>query len=806
MRHIISQRIHRIALALFVLFVGTFAPSAGAHADAWRPLFAPESPPPPAPPIPRLLHTAIYDPLYGRMIVYGGLAGGNVFSDVYSLKLDEPSAWVVIVPGAGLPQAPPRRDHVAVYDAPRNRMIVFGGCTTEQNFSATKDVFSFDLGASPHWTKITPDNAGSGPQDRFSLCGIYDPVRERLVIFGGASGAGEFLSEVWTLSLSGTPHWTLMNPSGIVLPSARDAMSAVYDPVRDRMLVFGGWDGGDYLNDTWALSLAGNGAWEHVTTGGDVPSPRRHPALAYDAAGDRLLVTGGFDGTYLNDLYALSLGGGTPTWSLLPGVGAPAGRFGHRAVYDPVGERLVFFGGYGAPGGVGTDAYLSDTWGYGLAPGGGWASLPSDSLVEHGHPGARRDHVAVVDAPGDRMIVFGGSDGTQLLNDTWALPLSGDPGWVRVDVQGPAPTPRFSLAGAMDTTRRRLLVFGGSDGSAFLNQLWALNLSGTPAWTSLTPFIPPAPVRRDAMSAVYDPLGDRLVLFGGWSGTAFLNDLWSFEFSGSHKGWHLLDAGPGPSARRHYGLAYDASTRQMILSGGETGVFADSAWSVHNVSDTWALDLDPAHTPAWTLLNDDTTGVPTARNGQRAFMSAGGRFLEFGGSNDIYRNDTWSFGPIGVNAWSELSLDDGHGLPEGRTLHTLAYDAAHSRALLYGGEGGGGVVRSDLWELRLDTESGAGKIVDAPFGGTVALAIRRIAPNPAHGPIDVWFTLPRAGGATLGLYDVAGRRVLGRDLGTMPAGEHRENLTAAGAVAPGVYFVVLSQDGIVRRTKVAILQ
>jgi hypothetical protein len=797
-----------LALLLCGVFSGT-----GAGADTWRPIHA-VSPIPPSPPDPfaRVGHTAIYEPQYRRMLVYGGIVNLSVWDEVLSLNLDHPDAWVVIAPGQGPTAAPQRRDHVAVYDAPRNRMIVFGGCFSTSNSTARNEVFAFDLGAAPQWNRIFPDNSGgfsSLPSPRFALCAIYDPVRERLVIFGGATENGVFLNDVWALPLNGAPRrlWEHLAPQGTG-PSARDLMSAIYDPVRDRMIVFGGWDHTHYLNDTWALSLSGGGTWEELSTAGTPPSPRRNTAIAYDSGEDRVIVAGGFNGEYLDDLYALSLGGGMPTWSALPheaGSG-PTGRVGPRAVYDPVKPSLVLFGGYGGP--AGNEAYLNDTWSYALAPDSGWSRLAKDSVLVITHPGARREHVAVVDTPGDRMIVFGGINGIQtLLNDTWTLSLAEDATWIPVGAQGAPPSKRFSLAGAMDTSRHRLLVFGGFDG-AFLNQLWALQLDGTPTWSNLTPdSSTPAPLARDAMSAVYDSLGDRLVVFGGWSGSEFLADLWAFGFSGDSLGWHELQAGAGPAARRHYALAYDTATRQMILSGGETGEFVQGQWNIHNLADTWALDLDPAHTPAWSLLNNDTAGAPMARNGQRAVMTKGQRFIEFGGSGDASRNDTWAFGPLGVSAWNELSADGGYGIPTSRTKYTLAYDGARSRAILYGGEGHAGEVTgfSDVWELLFDSESGGGPLVDASPGGTVALAIRRIAPNPAHGPIDVWFTLPRAGGATLELYNVAGRRVLGRDIGTMPAGEHRVNLAAEGAVAPGVYFVALSQNGVVRRTKVAIL-
>ena len=52
------------------------------------------------------------------------------------------------------------------------------------------------------------------------------------------------------------------------------AHTAIYDPVRDRMVVFGGYDGNGNRNDVWALSLSGSPAWSELTPAGSLPSAR----------------------------------------------------------------------------------------------------------------------------------------------------------------------------------------------------------------------------------------------------------------------------------------------------------------------------------------------------------------------------------------------------------------------------------------------------------------------------------------------------------------------------------------------------
>src|SRR5206468_11243449 len=100
---------------------------------------------------------------------------------------------------------------------------------------------------------------------------IYDPVRDRMVVFGGYDGG--YRNDVWALSLAeGTAWSTLASPGSP--PSARCFHTAIYDPVRDRMVVFGGYDAGgrDNDDDLGALALAGTRAASALAAAGPPPS------------------------------------------------------------------------------------------------------------------------------------------------------------------------------------------------------------------------------------------------------------------------------------------------------------------------------------------------------------------------------------------------------------------------------------------------------------------------------------------------------------------------------------------------------
>ena len=77
-------------------------------------------------------------------------------------------------------------------------------------------------------------------------------------------------------------------------------------------------------------------------------------------------------------------------------------------------------------------------------------------------------------------------------------------------------------------------------------------------------------------------------------------------------------------------------------------------------------------------------------------------------------------------------------------------------------------------------------------------------PNPARGRLSVAFTLPDVGPARLEVLDVAGRKILERELRGMGAGPHVVDLGEDGALPPGVYAVRVHAGGQVRSRMVVL--
>ena len=247
------------------------------------------------PPSARSQGAMVFDHANHRMVLFGGTDGGPR-NDVWTFD-PGPSATWSLLSLAGPPQV--RRSHSAIYDAPRHRMLVFGGIN---GGAARNDVWALSLNAGAEsWTQLSP--AGAPPSPRHSHTAIYDPAGDRMIVFGGFPRT----NDVWALTLDGSPAWQQLSPSGAP-PTAREQHAALYDPQGQRMIVFGGDDAGGDRNDLWALSIGGSPSWSQITPSGAPPAPRHSQFAALDSTSRELTIFGGLaGGAPVSDVWTVSL-------------------------------------------------------------------------------------------------------------------------------------------------------------------------------------------------------------------------------------------------------------------------------------------------------------------------------------------------------------------------------------------------------------------------------------------------------------------------------------------------------------------
>ena len=691
----------------------------------------------------RYRFSVIYDAARSRMVLFGGSDTGN-YNDVWALLLVGTPHWLQLTPTGTPPSA--RSGHTAIYDPIRDRMIVFGG--------PDNALWSLSLAGDGAWTQLSP--TGTPPAIRTYTSAIYDPVGDRMILFGGGAGA-TYRNDVWQLALAGSTAWTLLSPTGTP-PSGRYGHSAIYDPSRTRMVVFGGYSP-TYLRDVWTLSLSGSLTWAQISPGGTLPIARAYHTANYDAANDRMLVVGGYDGgTYRNDVWELVFAG-SATWTLLaPGGSAPGGRAYFGTVRDPLANRLVVFGGR-------TTTYLNDTWALSLVGGTSWAPLIPIA------PNIRESATAIYDRPRRRIILFGGWDGTAYRNDIWALSLDRYPSWTALSPAGTPPSGRTSHSSIYDPLRDRMLVFGGYDGGN-RNDLWALDLTGGTAWTALSPTGTPPSVRF-GHAAIYDALRDRMVIFGGLSGT-LKNDVWALSLAGTPAWTQLAPTGTPPAARHSTSAIYDSLRDRMVIFSGSTGF---------TYNDVWMLSL--AGGTAWSAITP--AGVPPSnRYGHTAIYDrARDRMVVFGGTGGS--NDAWEMA-LAVPNWTQLTATRTPWTGWGGQV--AIYDPDYDRMIVFGSSIST-VNRNNAWYLAWADPA----VSVPPVLGGERLALAPAYPNPAHGKVSIGFALPRPGIASLRLYDVSGRAVRTLLEGPRQAGAQSvrwdSRLDSGERARPGVYFYVL---------------
>jgi hypothetical protein len=707
-------------------------------------------------PVPTVFqHSAIYDPLRDRMIVFGGLATGDIFGGASANELIafdlRGRRWTTMF-SSGEPAAYQNFLHTAIYDPVRDRMIVCGGYGT-----VDMNVYQLTLSGQPTWSKILA--AGIPPSTRYAHSAVYDPVRDRMIVCGGSTSSIGQDMDVWALSLSGTPAWTQIVVGGTPIPRRLDH-SAIYDPVRDRMVIYGGISaGGAGFHEAWALPLSGPPVWSYLNATGTAPEPIRK--AVYDPVRDRLVVAGPGAAT------TLSLGA-SPAWTPIPATGGVPSREYETLIYDPVRDRVILFGGEFTIS-HGLEAF-HDVRSLNLAGPPQWSTLSGAAL-----PSTQADHAAIVDAPRHRMIMFGGYPSD---SNVWSYDLSesSDPTWRILPTQGTPPPPRRNHTMTYDPSREELVLIGGSDLS---NSVWRLSLSQIPAWTQLNPTGPAPPPRYDH-TTIYDPVGDQMIVFGGTDGVTVRNDVWALSRSGTPAWTPIIPAGAPPGARSGHTAIYDPIRQRMIVFGGYV--------------ETWALQL--SGTPTWTQLFPAGTPPPPLVQHTDIYDPLRDRMVVFGGGDqgNYGTFKTWVLSLYDPLTWTELPtlctnmMFDYRGfvgLPKDFVQHTAVYDPDFDRMVVYGATRYSEVFGLNFSRM-VPTAVDRAPVPEAE--GIVA-----VFPNPSFGSTRIDFAVGRhANKIRIDVMDIAGRIVDTPVNGMVDPGRHTTVWRGDRRGAPlpvGTYFV-----------------
>ncbi len=299
-------------------------------------------------PAARSVHSLVYDPDGKRVLLIGGQPDGPTpLGDLWAW---DGTAWSQLSPGGDA--LPPRKNFGAVHDPARKRVVVFGGIYGGLVVTPTYlgDTWEWDGAA---WVERKP--TGALPPPRSGLALAHDAKRGRTVLFGGADGSTAY-DDTW--EWDGT-SWQQLSPT--THPSARFNVQMVYDPDRQRVVLFGGMSlAGQNAGDLWEWD---GQTWTERWPSSKEPLGRGFHALAYDSGRKRVVLYGGAvkwppyidPSTTFADCWEWD---GT-AWSPAGDPAAPGKRAGAALAYDGARRALVLFGGSGD----GTHG-SADTWEY----------------------------------------------------------------------------------------------------------------------------------------------------------------------------------------------------------------------------------------------------------------------------------------------------------------------------------------------------------------------------------------------------------------------------------------------------------
>jgi N-acetylneuraminic acid mutarotase len=249
---------------------------------------------------------------------------------------------------------------------------------------------------------------------------------------------------------------------------------------------------------------------------------------------------------------------------------------------------------------------------------------------------------------------------------------------------------------AFDTESNQIILFGGATaGGSFgveNGETWAYDISAN-QWKQMNP--PSGPPALVAPSLAYDSESDRVIMFGGATGsrsTWGVADTWAYNHNTNT--WTKMADGPG----KHLGarIAYEVESDRIILFGGinpNTFDYYDDTWAYDYNSDTWT-DMQPKVSPP-------------GRNYQSITYDAkADRVLTWGGT-DVYNqpvgDSIWSYN-VNSNSWQELNPgEDPH--PNCRDYSTMAYDAESDRSILVGGVPLGAYKDFGIWAYDYNTNA-----------------------------------------------------------------------------------------------------
>jgi hypothetical protein len=296
-------------------------------------------------------------------------------------------------------------------------------------------------------------------------------------------------------------------------------------------------------------------------------SPPGRDSAAIAADGSTIVMFGGesaTNGKLLGDTWTWTKG----AWSQDTAAVHPPPLAAAAMAYDSITDDVVLFGGKATK-----TTTSAETW---VWSAGKWSEDKSTT-----GPPARADAQMAYSPANKGLLLFSGAGkitNPKALTDTWLWTKSG---WTKLS---PKKSPPGSLFGTMvtDSSTSQVVLFTGLvsfSSNTEPGKTWIWNGN---TWSE--PKLSTHPTLQIGSSSAFDPNRDADVMFGGFSlsNAKPLSDAWAW----TGKSWTALAQKSAPPGRGESAMAYDASSKQLLVFGGSVQLI--SVVTGHkDLADTW---------------------------------------------------------------------------------------------------------------------------------------------------------------------------------------------------------------------------
>jgi hypothetical protein len=505
------------------------------------------------------------------------------------------------------------------------------------------------------------------------------------------------------------------------LPTSRRGSVMAYDAKNKRFILFGGYDGSVRYNEVWELSADSDyHRWKKLTPTGTAPVARNLCGSVYargttSGSVDKayMVIWGGADPADRNDMLILDVSTpGSEAWTTVTQTNAPSSRdyMTHHMAAKVTASNTIdiyLFGGWAS-------SRVNDLYRCTLnvnSPGSvTWTTLKANGTA--GNPSIRSGAAMVYDTTNDRLVITSGYNGSTYLSDVWQYSISGGT-FTQLSPTGTAPGGRELPSIGYDSANQRLILIGGWQGSATSNRNDIVQLSltsGSEAWTQIK--------SNDLNNQGVFPFSNACAAVDTARNIMVVSMLYGYDSTDKYV--YAFNLGDTSTSAALYSLAvvdyfrardapayvYNTTRGELLLINGYSAMDDDTTiTSGEHISEIWAYSQT---NQTWRYAAKGPFSMTQSEGGLAVYDSINDRIIFFGGLRGTSQvsNDAWELKADAFGMYKATKLSPSGTLPAQRWLVAGCYDAANHRMVVWGGQNTSTIL-GDVWALDLTSGSEA---------------------------------------------------------------------------------------------------